>query len=325
MSKLNLRILFALLPAALASCAHSSNSSEVTSRQIRVHNLIPSFRTFWEKVQSRPVLEQLAAFKMEIVPTFPEFYAFKFEQWKRHGKNPDQQIKESLQEFPALKEKFFLLSESIEAQLQKSLVTFEKNFPDFPNKTDVYLIHSLLEMDGGTRELDGRTTLIFGLESMVRFHRNLDEKSNLPFFHHELFHVYHRQFVHGEKPLYKALWVEGLAVYVAQQLNPEASNAELSLDNPKDLIQLCEAKLPALVKDLSGKLNSQEERDEATYFLGNSTHPWIPKRAGYYLGYRIAQVLSKRHSVAEMVRLNGDPLLEEIHIALGEIGSNRSR
>jgi hypothetical protein len=45
------------------------------------------------------------------------------------------------------------------------------------------------------------------------------------FFDHELFHLYHRQVVgadapHDNEPAWWTMWMEGLATYVSQRMNP---------------------------------------------------------------------------------------------------------
>ena len=76
----------------------------------------------------------------------------------------------------------------------------------------------------------------------------------VPFFHHELFHMYHRQFFQEGDRIYSSLWVEGLAVLAAEALNPHATKAELSLDNPNDLMKTCELLMPRLIDDITPKL-----------------------------------------------------------------------
>ena len=49
-------------------------------------------------------------------------------------------------------------------------------------------------MDGGTREFGDQFFLIFGVDSIAKYHKLLNYDQKAPFLHHELFHVYHRQF-----------------------------------------------------------------------------------------------------------------------------------
>ena len=71
-------------------------------------------------------------------------------------------------------------------------------------------------MDGGTRSVKGQRYLVFGADVMARVTTPGRER---PFFHHELFHVYNEKFFSECDPLWCALWMEGLAVYVSERLN----------------------------------------------------------------------------------------------------------
>ena len=53
--------------------------------------------------------------------------------------------------------------------------------------------------------------------------------------HHELFHLYHSRAFEGCDAVWCGLWREGLAVHVAAELNPGASDAELVLTMPVPL------------------------------------------------------------------------------------------
>lgn len=113
--------------------------------------------------------------------------------------------------------------------------------------------------------------------------------------------------------------MEGLALLAAETLNPNATKAELSLDNPNGLMQKCELLMPRLVDDITPKLMSNTADDYQTYFYGSSKHEWIPKRAGYCLGYKIAKTASTTQSLQTLVKLRGTEVLQIINWALREL------
>ena len=55
---------------------------------------------------------------------------------------------------------------------------------------EIHIANSLFEMDGGSRKIDGRQVFVLGLDSIAKYHNAL---TDTPFFHHELFHLYHAQ------------------------------------------------------------------------------------------------------------------------------------
>jgi hypothetical protein len=67
------------------------------------------------------------------------------------------------------------------------------------------------------------------------------------------------------------------------------------------------------------------EKDETTYghfFQGGNAPEGCPSRAGYYIGFLIAQDLSKRYSLRQLARLKGEVLHEEILGELDRIGNH---
>src|SRR5262249_54089316 len=136
------------------------------------------------------------------------------------------------EQFPERRATFLHAAANFQAMLDPAITSFTETFPDFRNIGRIYLVHSLGEMDGGTREINGRSYFIFGADVIARYHTSDNER---PFFHHELLHVYHAQFFSDCDPVWCSLWQEGLAVYVSEQLNPGATDAQMSLTIPEPI------------------------------------------------------------------------------------------
>lgn len=282
----------------------------------RIHNYADSFLAFWSKNKGRTISEQVEAFKVEVAPKLPEFYQFKFDRWKQQGKDVDEMLGEQLRAFPRIAEFFAEKNRLINAELEGNLATFQKAFDDFDTDFDVYILHSLGEMDGGARMINGKQYFIFGIDGIIE-HHNAD--TDVPFYHHEFFHMYHYQNYVGAEKLWAALWAEGLATYVSGAMNPGSSYRDMMLDVPPGLVEKCEADLPYLWAKLAEKLDSGSEDDYATFFLFSSKDPRIPKRAGYYLGYLIAKELSQGRTLKELARLDGEVLRSEIAAAITKL------
>jgi hypothetical protein len=175
-------------------------------------------------------------------------------------------------------------------------------------------------MDGGTREIGGKTYFIFGLETIAKLHSWKDET---PFFHHELFHVYHDQFFVKGPQLYRFLWREGLATFVSRALNPKASMPELLLDIPHGLLDSCEGRLPDSLKRLSERLESVARSDYTDYLTMKPRASGVPPRVGYCLGYLIASDVVGRLGLERAIRLSGKALLAEMKTAIVKIKNRK--
>ena len=259
---------------------------------------------------------QADAFRLDVFPEFPEFYQFKFDRWRAKGMNENEMLERQLKQFPHIANQFRSKSKDIESEIRTNLKTFQNAFDDFDTDFDVHIAHSLGEMDGGTRTINGKAFFIFGIDGIIKYHNS---ESDIPFYDHEFFHVYHSQHFVGAERIWAALWGEGLATYVSEALNPGASIRGIMLDVPSGLVEKCKADLPYLWNTLLEKLDSNSEDDYTTFFLLNSQDPRIPKRAGYYLGYLIAKEIGKGRTLKELSRLDGFELRNEIESVITKI------
>lgn len=286
----------------------------------RVHNFAPAFIEFWDKVESKSLDEQLAALKKDFFPNFPQFYEYKIEKWKKIGKNPDEVLKKQLAEFPKIKDEFVKKTNEITNNLDSTLESFVTAVPGLDRNFDVYITHSFGDMDGGTRKIGDKTYFIFGIEGMVKYHKGFT--SEIPFFHHELFHIYHGQYLPEDHIIWLSLWAEGLATYASEKLNPKASQKDLMLDLPEGMVRDIHKSISFHWNDLNSKLTSTNDIDYETYFLFSSKDKKVVKRAGYYLGYLIAKEIGKTKSISEMAQLKSDEILPLIKKAIGVFREN---
>lgn len=297
----------------------SMTQKKESSEGPRVHNFAPAFLEFWDKVESKSPDEQLAALKKDLFPNFPQFYEYKIEKWKKGGKNPDEELKKQLSEFPKIKAEFIRKTNEITSNLDSTLESFIAAVPGLDRNFDVYITHSFGDMDGGTRKIGDKVYFILGIEGMVKYHRGFS--SEIPFFHHELFHVYHGQYLPEEQVMWIALWAEGLATYASEKLNPKASMKDMMLDLPEGMVKRIDGDLNYHWKDLKSKMTSKKDDDYETYFLMSSKGKRITTRAGYYLGYLLAKDLGKTKSLPELAQMNPKeilPMLEKKMVELSK-------
>jgi hypothetical protein len=186
---------------------------------------------------------------------------------------------------------------------------FLSAFPDFDSsRARVYLMLSLFRFDGKIPH-DNPRMLLLGLDGLAKFH---GADARLPvILSHELFHVYHFQVNPlprdiDQIELYRLIWQEGLATYVSQVLNPDASLADVLLD-PR-LAEEGPRFVPILARSLLAQLESTDDATTGLY-LSYRRGGQIPARMGYLIGYEIARRTAATHQITELARLRGHALL----------------
>jgi hypothetical protein len=206
-------------------------------------------------------------------------------------------------------------------QCEAIQATFLKAFPDFDcAKARVYLMLSLFRFDGKIPH-DDPHMLLLAVDGLAKFH---GADTRLPvILSHELFHVYHFQ-VNPLPPgvddvaLYRLIWQEGLATYVSQQLNPNASLADVLLD-PR-LAQEGPRYKQVVARDLLTQLESVDDATAAR-FLSYWPGGQMPARMGYLIGYEIAKKMAATLSVRELARIRGQQLLNIVRSEMRALAS----
>ena len=220
----------------------------------------------------------------------------------------------------------------VDARLDKELRTYRRTFAAmFPaarwDDTYVYFMPWFFISDAGTGSLaDGRRILIFGVDDIARYRGSRSNLATL--FHHELFHLYHAA-VHpewagsGRGPLYRAVWVEGLATYVSRLLNPQAALGEVLGDAA--LPSRMPGGLGTVAHGIHTEMDSTSASINRDYLSASPTTKELPARSGYYVGMLVAERLSVRHSLTQLVTLRDPELRSEVSDALQDIETQANR
>ena len=250
---------------------------------------------------------KVALFEKRMTTVADGFYAR-----SRKPEKYDERVLGNLKAYPERREKILAVSREFQKLFGPARASFEKAFGPVSSPQPVYLLHSLGEMDGGTRDNlnSKKSTLMFGADVMARIHYGRDMT---PFFHHELFHVYHEPMMPDCEATWCSLWEEGLATYVAQQLNPQAGDGALLLDMPAPIRPAVDANRTAAFCAVKPLLNSEKEEDYAPLFYGSQHLPGFPARMGYYIGYLVAADIGKTHTLKQLAALKPadvKPLIE---------------
>jgi hypothetical protein len=284
--------------------------------ELEVSDSTAAFLKFWDAAKSAPAPERIRPFREVVYASNPDFYQYRFEDWKKSGLNPDQELARQLDLYASYEAVFRDIQGTIRNQLESSLASFSARFPDFVSTTPIYVVHSLGLADGTKRSIAGRDVFVVGVDVIARHHPT----GNAAFFHHELLHLYHGQHYRQSAALLSHLWGEGLAVYVSQALNPSATSKELLLaDDRGSLSERVDPILPRLAAELLADADSQDWKIHNKYFAASSRDPATPARCGYHIGYLLARKLSAQYSLEQLIRLQDDALFPALRAALGQM------
>lgn len=261
-------------------------------------DLSGDFVRFFDATEGEGDADRVAAFYRDVAPRFAQFYdAGRFNEGRQ-----DQRILRSIRQFPDIRARYLAVSTRFASTIAPAYASFSRAFPDTRPIGEIYLLHSLGEMDGGTRDFHGQVYFIFGADVMARVHAGF--ASEQPFFHHELFHRYHERYFDACDRIWCGLWEEGLAVFVAARLNPGASDEELLLTSPEPIPAEVDANRTLAVCKVKERLDSTLQNDFSEIFEGQAHPHGLPSRFGYYVGYLAMQEAARTHAMQELARMN---------------------
>ncbi|KFE58447.1 hypothetical protein [Hyalangium minutum] len=317
-----LRALPQVVCLAMLCCVPSATvPARASPSTYRVVDAMPTFWQYWEQAQGLEQAEQVRLFREQVVAAHPALYTaevlgfdakqpFEAELARRYPKywqwvSPH---------FDTMRR----LSEELRQKLPFYEARFRQTFPDLNYTGEIYFLNSLGAFDGATRQVKGRTALLFGVDVIAAIYGPTADAES--FFDHELFHIYQEQFsdLGTEDTVAGALWHEGLATYVAQALNPGVSE-RMVFGLPEEMPARARALLPKLAAELRVKLDSKSPEDYQAFFLGNSPRQDIPARSGYFVGYLVARELARTRPLAELAHLHGSELRTAMEEALRQM------
>lgn len=169
-------------------------------------------------------------------------------------------------------------------------------------------------MDGSAATVNAEHRIIFAPDVIPRFHKLADLKVLID---HETFHIYHHQSTgvlgaseEAIPTIEAALWSEGLATFVSWRMN-----SSITLDTALLQPGIADGTQPYLkvaATELLAHLQEKNESEYSRFFMGGKTRDAFPRRAGYYVGFLIAEDLSRRHNLSELAHLKGSALHDAI-------------
>jgi len=277
-------------------------------------SLTRDFVKFHDATKTMPEKERVMLFRQRFDALFPGFYE------PASGQSDAQferTVVSSLNGFDAIRADYEMVERQFPIAYAAGIRHFRAQFPGFKPVLPVWFVHSLGRMDGGTRTLNGKTYMIFGADVIAKIHT---DGTIGPFLDHELYHVENGQWFKDCEPdttVWCSLWQEGGAVYATAVMNAGADDHMLMLDLPKPIRATVDARWKLALCMLRGDLDKSDQATYASYFMGGSGEQAFPKRWGYYVGFRLMQRVGKRHTLAEIDRMDHAAARKEIDRELG--------
>lgn len=273
------------------------------------------FERVWNETSTLPDAQKVPAFEAAFAKILPGFYKTERVKNFMSADRYHEKMLNALKEYPENRAAIERVSHDFGGLIGPAQQRFEAQFGPMTGYPSVLLVHSLGEFDGGTRDLPDGTHLMFGADMIAKLHSDGEIQ---PFFHHELFHLYHSRTFTPCDEVRCNLWTEGLAVYVASKLNPGASDAALLLTIPVPLGPAVEAHKKEAVCAIHARLNST---DNGSIFTGGKEglSPNLPPRFGYYVGYVVARDLGRTRDLKQLAALTPDEVKPLIEQSLGRM------
>ena len=276
-----------------------------TAGALNIVDLTSQFDRFAMDTADMPDAQRIVAFEKQIGPIADGFYA--------RDRNPDGydfRVLLQLKTYPERRNATLGVSQRFNELFAPARYNFEAYFGPVSSRRPVFILDSMGELDGGTRELDGGSTLLFGADVIAEVHGGKDMTA---FFYHELFHLYRQSRSTDCEAIWCSLWEEGLATYVSKRLDPAAGDDELTLNLPEPIRPAVEANRRRAVCEVVWRLDSTTEKDFSALFQGDDRLPGFPSRMGYYIGYLVAADAGRTHGLhrlADMSFVEARPLID---------------
>ena len=301
---------FIVIALAVVAAAFAVPATAQGTAGLQFIDYTDEFDRVWTATASLPDAERARQFKAEFAKVLPGFYDHRRMRGATEAQY-DERLLKGLKAYPDQRAGIMRVAREFTVTIAPARASFESAFGPMTGYAPVLLVNSLGEFDGGTRTLEGKGYLMFGADMIDRLYKTTPIQ---PFFHHELFHLYHSRSFEECEAIWCGLWTEGLAVQVAATLNPGSTDASLLLTFPVPLRDAVEKDRRGAVCSVVAKLDSTNPADYPPLFQGRPNQGGaFPPRYGYYVGYLVAQDLGRTRSLKQLAALKANevrPLVE---------------
>jgi hypothetical protein len=321
---LMLRRTFLMLMGGSVAAAPWGAIAAAPRPPFKVTDVMPTFWKFWDSTVEESTETRVRAFFGTVVAAYPDLFhhgLIASGALTDLGSVPEAQarVAKYLQDVSSFIPAMRKITITIRDQFLRYVQEFTTTFSDYAPTTPVYFSVSLFGFSGGLLISGENTGLYFGVDELARIYGSTGNLKVI--LQHELFHQYHYQIapeISEDRAAWAFMWEEGLATYVSQRMNP-GTTVDQALVTPDRLWELARPHLPKLARRLLDHADSTNPDDYADLFSSDSTAVETPARSGYYVGYRVAERLSRTRSLMQLAHLRGPELKNTVLSALGEL------
>lgn len=315
--KINILSVIILFSGCSSSPVHSPAKLPTPQNGPQMVSIRSNIEEFWSQAENQPLEKWEELFEVAVIQPHQSAYdSLVFRGDYKLNRYPSMRsnfLKKFQKNYPTLINTFKHFEESIPTQINN----FKKTFPKAQLNSLVYLMVSL-RFDGKTGAIQNIPAIAFGMEYY------LSEKTNTDIlFSHELIHLYQMELFSSNfsTTLLEQAWEEGIATYASGILNPKIKDESLIFGDEK-LAEHCKKHSNKLLKLIYPIKDSKDKNLSTIWFSGQQTQPEIPTRAGYCVGYRLAQYLGKTHSLKTMVEWPPEVSNKKALLALQKLSRN---
>ena len=289
---------------------------------VHVENICPDFFAFWKEAQDLNLAEQSQLWQTMYEEPRRDIFNVYYRRW-----GDPAQLEEALGKFPQAVSKLQDLVYDVERQIKLTVAKCSQVFETPERDFNFVIMVGLFTSNGWATTFRGKPTSFLALECFTEPHY-LDI-----LIAHETAHSFHAQ-CHSNDTDFKtdfaigeALFQEGLATAASAVVYPGAREAEyLWLGSGYDnWITECLSRWSELRQRLLGDLRQIDEALYTVYFGGKGAEARLPKRAGYFVGYRAVAALSQRYPIAEMAHWSSERAVAEVKRVLEEMTEGSSK
>lgn len=286
--------------AALAAVALQPRLALAGDETVRgLNDLMPAFWAVYDAARSQAD----AARAQSLLSQFFEKHA---EDYRRAGvKISLAGISRWLPQFDAMAGQVRQVHHEFSSAYALGLQRFSAALPEFDAMASpVGLLPSLFRFDAHLEPDGAQLPLFFGPDGIVRFHGAGADLNVL--FAHELFHCYQAQknpsmSLDPKTPVFANLWIEGVATYASERLNPGASTLHVLLDDA-ELANIDASTLRGAVQNLLAHWDASDDATIGSFFQTGYHGAW-PARVGYYIGLMAARRIGASMDLSQMAAM----------------------
>jgi hypothetical protein len=278
-----------------------------TAEPLPYRALTQDFSDFATATADQPMTDRVRAFRAHFGKLFPAFYR------PRDGRSPadyDRIVAQALSDFPAQRAGYDTVTRAFPTVFAQERDRFRATFPSFRLNGPVYLLHSLGEMDGGTRTIGKRRVLIFAADGIA----TIDTPDSTPMLlTHEFFPSPTPAVSPAATPSGVPCGARGWATYAAATLHPAATDRQISLEYTVPTRPAVDKHWRDAVCLLHARLDTSGSASTHLFFRSDGGTKTLPPRFGYYLGYRIVQRVAAGRSLPALMALPMRPAHALLH------------